>query len=148
MTEQASVVDLLSVSNLFAGIAPATLRDLAAFAVLRNYEEGDSIYSLGAEATEVFVVEHGRVRFSIGVGNRPGAAGSIMTRGDVFGWAALLEGPQRRVATASCLEDVTVAALDASRLHEVFEADPAAGYLVMKRIAAMIAGNLLDALTT
>lgn len=62
----------------------------------------------------------------------------------VFGWAALVDDQPRRVATAECLEDSVVLAISGQHLLEILEAHPQAGFLVMRRLAAMIARNFMD----
>lgn len=147
MSEQASILESLRGASLFEGISEAALEAISGITARRNYEEGDSVYELGDDAAEVYVVESGRVRFSLGVGNRAGVSGSIITRGQIFGWAALLDDQPRRVATASCLENSTVLVIDGRQLLETFESDTAAGYLVMRRLAAMIAANFMEVMT-
>ena len=147
MSEQASILESLRGASLFEGISESALEAISGITTRRNYEEGDSVYELGDDAAEVYVVESGRVRFSLGVGNRAGVSGSIITRGQIFGWAALLDDQPRRVATASCLENSTVLVIDGRQLLETFESDTAAGYLVMRRLAAMIAANFMEVMT-
>ncbi|MGI9382250.1 MAG: cyclic nucleotide-binding domain-containing protein [Methyloligellaceae bacterium] len=147
MSEQASILESLRGASLFEGISESALEAISGITLRRNYEEGDSIYELGDDAAEVYVVESGRVRFSLGVGNRAGVSGSIITKGQIFGWAALLDDQPRRVATASCLENSTVLVIDGRQLLEAFESNTDAGYLVMRRLAAMIAANFMEVLT-
>lgn len=147
MHEKSAVLEALKGAELFAGIADETLEAIADITVRRNYEEGDSVYQLGDDASEVFLVASGRVRFSLGAGNRPGASASIMTEGQIFGWAALLDDQPRRVATASCLENSSVLVVDGVALLEIFARNTDAGYLVMRRLAGMIARNFMDVLS-
>ena len=146
MSERASILESLKGAALFEGISEGAREAIADITVRRNYEEGDSVYELGDDAAEVYVVESGRIRFSLGVGNRAGVSGSMITKGQIFGWAALLDDQPRRVATASCLENSTVLVIDGRQLLQTFESDAAAGYLVMRRLAAMIAANFMDVL--
>ena len=146
MNEKTAVLETLKRANQFADLSHGTLDAIAEIAVRRNYEEGDSIYSLGDDARDIFVMAGGRVRFSFGVANRAGAAGSIMTEGQLFGWAALVGDQPRRVATASCLENSSVLVIDGRKLLEIFGRDTGAGYLFMRGLAGMIANNFMDVL--
>ena len=138
---------ILNRSALFAGVSDATMAKIAALATRVEFEEGDNIYALGDDARQMFIVDRGRVRFSIGVGNRAGP-GSVMSAGDVFGWAALLDNSPRRVATASCLEDTTVLAIDGQGMLRLFEADTQGGFVVMRRLAETISRDLMSVLAT
>jgi CRP-like cAMP-binding protein len=147
MNENTAVLEILKRANQFAGLSDTTLEAIAAITVRRNYEEGDSVYSLGDDARDIFVVASGRVRFSLGAGNRAGASGSIMTEGQMFGWAALIGDRPRRVATALCLENSSLLVADGSKLLEIFDLDSGAGYLFMHGLAGMIANNFMDVLS-
>lgn len=71
---------------------------------------GESIYSLGDVATDIYLIEAGRVRTFIEVeGKRQTLA--ILKRGDLFGETALLEG-QRRTESAEAEEDCRLLCLD------------------------------------
>lgn len=137
-------VKALGRAELFQGVEETTLEEIAAVSRIREYEEGDVLYRLGDDAEDVYVLVSGRVRFSLGVGNRGQTSGSIMSGRMVFGWAALVDDQPRRVATAECLEDSVVLAINGNGLKAALEKHPPSGFLVMRRLAAMIARNFMD----
>lgn len=140
-----NLADRLKETELFGGLPDQTLEAIAGFVTTRSYDEGDNIYAFGDDANDLYLVDQGRVRFLMGVGNRPQESGSIMTSGSVFGWAAVLDEQPRRVATASCLEDTRVIVIPGAPLLDLFQEDSRAGYLVMRRLAIMIARDFLSA---
>ena len=137
----------LKKTDLFQDLSDHALEAIAGFAVQATIEEGNNIYHLGDDANDLYFLESGRVRFSIGVGNRPDGSGSLILPGKIFGWAALLQELPRRVATASCLEDSTLYVIPREKLLELFEQDHAAGYQVMRRLATTIAGDFVSVLS-
>ena len=139
-----TIVDALKQTELFAGSSAETLEAVADMARPVSFEEGDAIYELGDDASDMYLVDSGRVRFSLGVGNRPDATGSIMTKGTIIGWAALLEAQPRRVATAVCLEDSSLFVIPGAPLLGLLEADPASGYRIMRRLATMITRDFMS----
>jgi len=141
-------VDALRNTELFQDLSDETLRAIADLATVASYEDGDSVYELGDDADDLYLVDSGRVRFSLGVGNRPDASGSVMTAGKIVGWAALLEAQPRRLATATCLEPSRLFAINGRALLQIFDRDTAAGYTVMRRLAAMIARNFMETLSS
>lgn len=145
MNDRVDKVKALRRAELFAGIDEAAVESIAEIGEVQHYEEGDAIYQLGDDSKDIYVLISGRVRFTLGVGNRGQSSGSIMTGRMVFGWAALVDEQPRRVATAACLEDSILLALNGDRLLEKLEQHPDAGFLVMRRLAAMIARNFMDA---
>ena len=130
-------------TSLLSDLTPATYAALARIARRVHCEEGDILYNIGDPARDVFVMVSGRVRFTIGVGNRPESGASIFSAGDTIGWAALLEDQPRRIATAVCLEDSDLLALDGAQLLSIFNSQPDSGYLVMRRLAKWIARDFL-----
>lgn len=142
-----SLVEILQKTELFQGLSDQTLGAVAALASRQSFEDGDVVYDLGDDSKDIYVIESGRVRFSIGVGNRPDGAGSVMTEGSVFGWAAVLEEDHRRVASASCLDDTVMHVIPGRDLLALFDREHEAGYLFMRRLATMIARDFISALS-
>lgn len=142
-----ALADRLKKTELFGGLPDETLEAIAGFASACAYDEGDNVYAFGDDAKDLYLVDEGRVRFMMGVGNRPQESGSIMTAGSIFGWAALLDGQPRRVATAACLEDCQVIVIPGGPLLALFQKDSHAGYLVMRRLATIIARDFLSVLS-
>lgn len=142
-----TVLDLLAKAELFQDLPQEVLAAVAELAEARSLEEGDAVYALGDDADDLFLLCSGRVRFTLGVGNRPDSAGSIMTPTSVLGWAALLDEQPRRVATAVCLEDSELYVISGRALLQVFERDQASGYQVMRRLATMITRDFMSDLS-
>lgn len=142
-----ALADTLRETELFGDLPDETLEAIAGFAATRSFDEGDTIYTFGDDANDLYLVEHGRVRFSMGVGNRPHESGSVMTAGSVFGWAAVLDEQPRRVATATCLDESRLVVIPGAPLLDLFQRDAAVGYLVMRRLATMIARDFLSVLS-
>jgi len=140
-------VENLVKTDLFQDLSDQALQAIAEFSAPASFEEGDNIYQLGDDANDLYYLESGRVRFSIGVGNRPDSSGSLILPGKIFGWAALLRDQPRRVATASCLEDSTLCVIPRDKLLELFSQDHAVGYQVMRRLATTIAGDFVSVLS-
>lgn len=148
MPDTTATMELLRRTSLLGDVSAEVLDRVAGLARMELYDEGDALYHLGDDAADVYVVAEGRVRFTLGVGNRGGASGSIMAAGQVFGWAALLEDQPRRLATAVCLEPSQVLAIGGCDLLSLFEDDTAAGYAVMRQLAAMITRNFMEVLAS
>ena len=144
MTTDPTAYRALSQAELFQGLSAATLDAIAALSRAHDYEEGESVYRFGDDALDVYVLVNGRVRFSLGVGNRPGEGHSVFTSRMVIGWAALVTDQPRRIATAACLEPTRLLALSGKDLLDVLEANPADGFIVMKKLAAMITRNFMS----
>jgi len=135
----------LDVGELFNGLASRTLEALAALAKAEEHAKGATLYRPGDPAEDFYVLDAGRVEFLVGRGERTAPGGFMLKKGEVFGWAALLDGYPNRIASARCLEDSRVLRINGKRALGVLESDPAAGFVVMRRLAALIARHLATA---
>jgi toluene monooxygenase system ferredoxin subunit len=128
----------LRLAELFAGISDATLEQLIGIATSETLDAGSTLYNVGDPAEDVYVLESGRINFVIGREDRTTAAGFALRKGEVFGWNALLEHYPHRIAAASCLEKSTLLKINGKKMLQVLESDPAAGFLVMRRLSSLI----------
>jgi toluene monooxygenase system ferredoxin subunit len=110
---------------------------------MRSFPGDTRIYTVGDAVDDFYVLADGMVRFTLGLGKRDTSAGEIIRRGEVFGWAPLVEGHARRIATAYCLTPCEVIAIDGAALNELMEGDSALGYALMKKLAVLLTSELV-----
>jgi toluene monooxygenase system ferredoxin subunit len=137
-----SGVEIVAATGFFAELTPAQRERVAALGRIETYRQDGQIYDIGDAATDFYVLVDGMVRFSIGLGSRRAAAGQVLRRGEVFGWAALVEQAPKRIASASCISPCSVLAINGDQLLLLMEADHSLGYRLMKQLNALITGNL------
>jgi CRP-like cAMP-binding protein len=128
--------------GFFGRLAPAVLERLAGIGRVVDFPQDTRIYTIGDTVDDFYVLAEGAVRFTLGLGKRETAAGDIIRRGEVFGWAAVVEGYSRRIATAYCITACEVVALDGPGLRAFMDDDPLAGYLIMKQLAVLLTSEL------
>jgi toluene monooxygenase system ferredoxin subunit len=136
------VREVLARARFFSGLTPAQLEAVSALARVGRFPQDTRIYNLGDAADDFFVLADGMVRFTLGLGKRETSGGEIIRRGDVFGWAALIESAQRRIATAHCLTACEVIALDGNDLIALMEGDHSSGYAIMKQLSVLLTSEL------
>jgi toluene monooxygenase system ferredoxin subunit len=136
-------IDVLDQARFFSGLAPAQRARIAGLSTLKSFPQDTSIYLVGDPVEDFYVLSDGTVRFTLGLGKRETSAGEIIRRGDVFGWAALVEGHSQRIATAYCLTACDVVAISGKRLLELMERDHSLGYALMKQLAALLTSELV-----
>ena len=132
----------LKVSELFKGASDTAIARLDALARREEHEGPSTLYGVGDPADDLYILESGRVEFIIGRGDRTSPAGFMLRKGEVFGWAALLEDHPRRIAKAACLEKSTVLRLKGVEVLKVLADEPASGYLVMRQLSTLITKHL------
>ena len=133
---------VLRQARFFAGLAPLQLDRVAALARIERFPQETRIYTLGDSAEDFYVLATGMVRFTLGLGKRETSAGEIIRRGDVFGWAALVAGAKKRIATAFCLTSCEVIALDGNALRALMDGDHSLGYAIMTQCSVLLTGEL------
>jgi len=132
----------LDVGELFRGLAAETLAKLAALARTESHPAGAVLYSPGDAAEDIYVLDAGRVEFTIGRGEGAAPDGFMLKKGETYGWAALLDGYPQRIAGARCLEASTLLRINGKAAIGVLESDPSAGFTVMRRLSGLIARYL------
>lgn len=134
---------VLGQARFFAGLTKPQLERVAALGRARSFPADTRIYTVGDPVDDFYVLADGMVRFTLGLGKRETSAGDIIRRGDVFGWAPLVEGHARRIATAYCLTACEVVAIDGGALMRLMESDAAIGYALMKKLAVLLTSELV-----
>jgi toluene monooxygenase system ferredoxin subunit len=135
----------LDVGELFNGLNSLILEKLSSLARRESHPAGAVLYKPGDPADDLYVLDSGRIEFLVGRGDRAAPGGFMLRKGEVFGWAALLEGYPARIASARCVEDSSVLRINGRAVLGVLEGDPAAGFAVMRRLSALIARFLAGA---
>ena len=134
---------VLQQARFFSGLTSAQLERVAALGSLRTFSQDTRIYVVGDVVDDFYVLADGMVRFTLGLGKRETSAGDIIRRGEVFGWAPLVEGHARRIATAYCLTPCEVIAIDGAALIALMESDSGMGYALMKKLAVLLTSELV-----
>lgn len=132
----------LKVSELFKGVSDTAIARLDSLARREEHETQSTLYDMGDPADDLYVLESGRVEFVIGREDRTSMAGFMLKKGEVFGWAALLEDHPKRIARAECMEKSSVLRLNGEEVLKVLAEEPVSGYLVMKQLSTLITRHL------
>ena len=137
------VAGLLRQARFFTGLNRSQLERVAALGRMRSFPQDTRIYAIGDAVDDFYVLAEGMVRFTLGLGKRETSAGDIIRRGEVFGWAPLVEGHERRIATAYCLTPCEVVAIDGRALNALMEEDSALGFALLEKLAVLLTSELV-----
>ena len=138
----AGSIELLRETVFFGELTQVQLARAALLCRVESYPQDAPIYTLGQAADNFYVLVEGMVRFTIGLGSRSTRAGQVLKRGEVFGWAALVESAQTRIANAISITPCSVLAIDGEQLSIMMEEDHTMGYRLMRQLNELITGNL------
>lgn len=142
MAEARTPLGILSTTSFFGELNEQQLEAVSALCKLQECREGEQIYRVGEPASMVYVLVRGMVRLAVGYGERSTSTGSVLRRGDVFGWAALTPACNQRIATASCMTASSLLAIDGSNLLRLMERDHTLGYRLMSQLNRLITSTL------
>lgn len=122
----------------FQMVPDELIQQIAAVSTQQAFSAGEKIYDFGDPAEDVIIMSSGKVKHVLS--DESGASENVknMRAGDVFGWAAVLEGQSTRLATTSALEASSVIRVPGKALTDIFKKDPAVGDVVMSRFATLI----------
>lgn len=138
----------LRVASLFEGIAEETLEKINAIAEERHCAEGEVLYTVGDPAEDLYILESGRVEFLVGRDGQVSSGGFMVRKGEVFGWAPLMENQKQRIAQATCKEPATLVVLNGAKVREFLEEDPRSGMKVMMRLSTLLTKYMIAAGTS
>ena len=144
-----SVSKLLQQSELFLGLDPEQIEQIAALGQEATHNAGDVIISEGAPSHEIYIICSGMVEVGVGKGavqDAPGEAQSSalvrLGQGQVFGEMALLDSGARS-ATVRCARDNTALyTIPHQDFWTLCEGDHHIGFIVMRNIASDLSFKL------
>lgn len=133
-----TMIGILKQTMPFQVVSETLLRKIAAASWQVGFAKGDVIYDAGDKADDVYIVVSGSVDHELIPGAQARRPAKQLGKGDVFGWAALLEKTNTRLAKAVCAEDSVIVCVNGDELLRLLEADPDSGDVVMSRFATLI----------
>jgi CRP-like cAMP-binding protein len=128
-------------SAVFAGLAERHAAQLAGCAQTAGWEDGATLFREGEEANTFYVIRHGRVALELFVPGRGALTIETIEPGDVVGWSWLVP-PYRWHFDGRAVGSIRAVAVDGACLRGKCEQDPAFGYELMRRFAAIMLERL------
>lgn len=136
--QQQETVNLLRNAMPFQVVSDEMLRRIAGIAQTQACKRGRTLYNIGDPADDVYIVKTGQVEHMLDTGAQASMQTKIIAPGEVFGWAAILQGQQTRLAKSICLDDCQLLKINGRELKDLLASEPAAGDVVMSRFASLI----------
>jgi len=134
--------EMLKETDLFCFLKLEELKDIADLCKIEEYEAGTEIYQEGDRAEKIYLVQQGRVAVEVEI--RAGKKSVVYTEtpGKMFGYPSLVK-PHAYESSARCVDKVRIISIKADDLvNKIFKADCRRGYLVMNKLAEIIAQKL------
>ena len=120
--------------DLFSGLDLNVMGEIADTACTEEtYPRGTVIFNEGDSATALYILGKGAVDLKVG-GEK--TVYRLTEASDIFGWSSLVESAQY-TATAVAGVEIKVVKIDTRKLNRVFNAHPAFGLAVYRRLSAV-----------
>lgn len=136
-----SIAELLVRHPLLAGLPSELLDEVTTCARNAAFPPGSLLLREGDPADSLFLLRRGRVAIEIHSPDRGTIVVETVGVGAAVGWSWLIP-PYRWQFDARAVDDVGAIVVDARCLRRKAEADPALGYVLLERVAAVLLERL------
>ena len=127
----------------FQEIRPDHLQKIVHISQLRKVEAGEILFREGDKEDCLYIVLEGRVALDIFVPHRGKVRIYTAEPWDVFGWSSVTPVVHQRTAGATAVVSGLVVCIDSNKLRQICDEDHDLGYLVMRRLANIVASRVL-----
>ncbi|MDY6868444.1 MAG: cyclic nucleotide-binding domain-containing protein [Chloroflexota bacterium] len=143
MLNQAEIATTIKSIPWFLELSPESIQRLCAVADVQSFCPNDVIFSEGEQHSYLYIILEGKVSvesYVPGYGPMPIFTAESL---DVIGWSSLTPVVRQKTGTARILEPTRLLAFEANALMELCESDCDLGFIIMRRLANIVASRLL-----
>jgi CRP-like cAMP-binding protein len=138
---------IVNETDLFKGISRQVIDKIVGVAIEEVCPSGMTLFEQGDEARHFFILEEGNIDIYVGQPEGGGLHFTAKNAGDVFGWSAMVQ-PHVFTANGRCMTDARIIKIPRSDLHGILQQHPRDGFIIMQRLAGLIAQRLRRAYQT
>jgi CRP-like cAMP-binding protein len=143
MLNQAVITTTIKSIPWFLELSSESIQRLSSIADIRSFESGEVLFAEGEQHPFLYIVLEGKVlleSFVPGHGSRPIFTAESL---DVIGWSSMTPVVRQKTSTARVTEHATLLVFEAETLMELCETDCDLGFIMMRRLANIVASRLL-----
>jgi len=116
---------------------------IADIAHIVRFGQGEALFKEGDKEDFLYIVLEGRIAIEISEPVRGRIRIYTAEPLDVVGWSSVTPVVRQRTASARAVLDSRLIALDAKAVRRLSEEDHDLGYIIMRRMANVVAGRLM-----
>lgn len=144
MFRQAELQQILQTIPWFLELTEGQIERLADIASIQHLLEGECLFREGDAEGDLYILLEGEMALDMHVPGRDQNVRIFTAEPlDIIGWSSLTPMVRQRTATARALADCNYLVLDSEALAALCEEDEKLGFIIMKRIANVVASRLL-----
>jgi len=144
MLSQVDITATMKSIPWFLDLSNESLQRLTGIADFRHFDAGDVIFSEGEKNPYLFVILEGKVRLESYVPGRGSLPYLTAESLDVIGWSSLTPVVRQKTGTALAVEPTRLLSFHADALMDLCKSDCDLGFVIMRRLANIIASRLLN----
>ncbi len=137
-------LEFLKEVEVFKGLSQEELESISNICLIREFKEGNIVFSKDTPSEEMFILSSGRCDVKISVGG-PDEVYTIypLNSGDIFGEIGFIDGSTRSAAI-KCIKEVEVVVLPREKFATLCGEKPHIGYVVMKNLSIILAERIRE----
>lgn len=135
--------EILRSLDLFSGLTEEQLDTLVPATELVEKKKNESLFNVGEEANDIFVLLEGKISIQVKLSSRPETVDIVMlqNKGQLVGWSGLFE-ESHYTAKGACLADSKLLRVNGKTLMAALEMECSAGFEVMREISKVISTRI------
>ncbi len=138
-----NLIETLRTIPWFLELKPQQIEALAGISSIVQFKQGTTIFCEGDRVDNIYIILSGEIGVDIAVPSRGIVRITTAEPLDIIGWSKLTPVVRQRTASTIALKDSTLLVLNGDELNRLCEEDPRLGYIIMRRVANVVASNLL-----
>lgn len=127
----------------FIDLDQPSLERLAEIAVLHELEPGEVLFHEGDREDFLFILLEGQVALEIEVPTRGQVLFYTAESLDIIGWSSMTPIVRQRTAGARAIQHSQLIGFQCKLLQQLCDEDHTLGYVIMRRLANVVANRLL-----
>lgn len=140
---QAGLTSTLHRIPWFVDLAQSQLECLASIATLFEMEAGDILFKEGDREDYLYILLEGQLVLEMEVPTRGQVPFYTAETWDIIGWSSLTPIARQRTASVRATKPCVLIGLNSKLLQQTCEEDHELGFVVMSRLANVVANRLL-----
>jgi CRP/FNR family transcriptional regulator, cyclic AMP receptor protein len=127
----------------FTDLDQSQLDCLASISTLYELDEGDVLFKEGDREDYLYILLEGQVVLEVEVPTRGIVPVYTAEMLDIIGWSSMTPIVRQRTASVRATKSCLLLGLNSKLLQQMCEEDHDLGYIIMKRLANVVANRLL-----
>lgn len=143
MDKEKELIEILQAVPWFQKLSDEHFSKLCKISSIKAYDKDEVLFKQGDTEKYLYVLIEGRIGVDIYSPIKGYVRIYTAEPMDVVGWSSATPVVRQRTASAKAVLDSKLIALDAVKLNQLCEEDHDLGYIVMRRLANVVAARLM-----